>query len=135
MLVRCYNSNTNNYHNYGGRGIRVCDRWRGKSGFESFVNDMGNKPTPKHTLDRKNTNKDYSPSNCQWETRDRQNQNRRRFDLNTSGVTGVYFFKRDGIWTAAICVNSKLVHLGRFKDKHEAIIARLNAEKLYWGKA
>jgi hypothetical protein len=80
MKGRCYNPKHNSYKNYGGRGIKVCDRWLeyGK-GFLNFINDLGKKPTPNHTLDRIDGTKDYSKDNCRWETRSIQNKNRRTY--------------------------------------------------------
>ncbi len=75
MKQRCYNSNRKEYQNYGGRGIKVCDRWL--NDYEAFLADMGEKPTPKHTLGRVNNDGDYDPLNCRWETRKRQNNNKR----------------------------------------------------------
>lgn len=60
---------------YGGRGIKVCDRWA--NSFEDFLADMGPKPTPKHTIGRKDQNGNYEPSNCRWESIPQQNRNRR----------------------------------------------------------
>ena len=74
MLQRCNNKNHINYHNYGGRGIKVCDRW---VKFKSFLEDMGFKPSPNHTIDRINSNSNYEPSNCRWATKSEQRQNRR----------------------------------------------------------
>lgn len=76
MLRRCYNKNNKRFRFYGGRGICVCKRWR--KSFLNFFNDMGRKPTKKHTLERKNNNKDYCPENCKWATYEEQNRNTSR---------------------------------------------------------
>lgn len=75
MRNRCYNENHDKYECYGGRGIQVCDRWR--DSFENFLEDMGPKPTPKHTIERKNVNGNYEPSNCIWATQKIQTRNKR----------------------------------------------------------
>lgn len=79
MKDRCGNANNKQYADYGGRGISVCDRWMdSKSGFINFINDMGRKPTPNHTLDRyPNNNGNYEPTNCRWATTQQQNNNKR----------------------------------------------------------
>ena len=75
MKQRCYYDKCISYHNYGGRGIKVCKRW--KDSFENFLKDMGNRPTPKHSLDRINPNKNYCKSNCRWATSKQQSINKR----------------------------------------------------------
>ncbi len=69
--------------NYGGRGIKFCERWQGATGFANFIADMGRKPSPELTLERKNTNGNYEPGNCYWATQKQQQRNRR----NTKSIT------------------------------------------------
>lgn len=75
MIQRCYNPKRDYYHCYGGRGITVCDRWR--YSFENFFEDMGKRPSSKHSIDRINNDKSYSPENCQWSTAKEQGRNTR----------------------------------------------------------
>jgi hypothetical protein len=75
MRSRCSDVNHPSYEQWGGRGIRVCDRWQ--NSFENFLLDMGRKPSPKHSLDRIDNDKGYEPGNCRWGTRKQQQGNRR----------------------------------------------------------
>lgn len=77
MLNRCYNKNNHNFKHYGGRGITVCARWRGPKGYLNFIADMGVPPTRKHTIERKNNGRGYTPKNCVWATQFRQGANTR----------------------------------------------------------
>ena len=75
MLARCYNSKNKSYKYYGKRGVKVCSRWR--DSFSNFLEDMYSSYQKGLTLDRVDTNGDYSPDNCKWSTVTEQNNNRR----------------------------------------------------------
>ena len=75
MKARCYNPNYKHYKDYGGRGITICDRWR--DSFENFLEDMGSKPSNKHSIDRIDVNGNYDPENCKWSTSQEQARNKR----------------------------------------------------------
>jgi hypothetical protein len=75
MIKRCYYSKDKEFHNYGGRGILVCDKW--KNSFISFYNDMGIAPNKSYSLDRINVNAGYDKENCRWATTFEQAYNKR----------------------------------------------------------
>ena len=81
MIQRCIDSNYTNYHNYGGRGIKVCKRWRE---FKNFLEDMGEAPEG-HQIDRTNNDGNYCKSNCRWVTSKINNRNKRNNHMITYG--------------------------------------------------
>lgn len=85
MKDRCYNQNNIRYKNYGGRGIIVCDEW--KNSYLNFKNDIGEKPTSEHTLDRIDVNGNYCKENCRWASLEEQANN----------TTRNHFVELDGI--------------------------------------
>ena len=86
LKSRCLNKKDRGYKNYGGRGIKVCQRWQ--DSFEAFLEDMGKAPTPKHSIDRIDCNGNYEPQNCRWATYHQQANNRRSNRYVTLKETG-----------------------------------------------
>jgi hypothetical protein len=80
ILDRCNvrGRNAKPHKGYAGRGITVCERWQGPDGFANFYEDMGERPSPKHSIDRADNDSGYEPGNCAWATRAEQARNTRR---------------------------------------------------------
>lgn len=130
MLQRCMNKRHPSYKNYGGRGISISKKW---FKFKNFFSDMGEKPDGL-TLERNNNALGYYKENCTWATRRSQARNRRTREDNKTGANGVYWYKQLRKYRALITVNYKTYHIGCFETLNQAIIARKQAEKIYWGK-
>lgn len=123
---RCNNPNNGRYKDYGGRGIKMCDRWNGMNGYQNFLEDMGERPDGM-TLDRIDNEKGYSPGNCRWTTYKVQSLNKRSYKNNTSGIKGVSLHKSTGLWMSHIRIEGKGFSQ-YFHSKEAAIQARLKAE-------
>jgi hypothetical protein len=76
MRYRCMNPKNKDYANYGGRGITVCENWM--QSFDSFIKDVGYRPSPLHSLDRIDNDGNYEPNNVRWATAMQQANNRRK---------------------------------------------------------
>lgn len=132
MLARCHKPSCSTYKNYGGRGIKVCDRWKDpSSGFLNFVKDMGNRPSKDYSIDRVNSDGDYHPSNCRWATRFEQNQNMGLKKTNTTGYKGIS--SSGSNWKTEIRSKGRKFHLGVYSSKEEAALAYNYASQILHG--
>jgi len=98
MIQRCENTNMDSFTRYGGRGIKVCDRWR--VSFNDFLKDMGERPSREYSVDRIDNSKGYDPSNCRWATRRQQCQNRassRIITIGSESMCGAEWSRKSGI--------------------------------------
>lgn len=110
MRKRCYDKNNGSYKRYGLRGISVDPKWR--DSFEQFYKDMGPRPSPSHSLDRKDNNGNYTPSNCRWATAKQQlNNTSLNRMLTHNGVT-----KTVAEWVGSSKVNEYSRVLMRLND-------------------
>lgn len=108
MWARCTYDKHPAYHQYGGRGIAICERW---SDFENFLADMGERPSKKHSLDRVNNNGNYEPGNCRWATWKEQARNRssnRVLTFNGRSATMVEWAELAGIKYTTLRARLKL---------------------------
>lgn len=119
MKDRCSNPNRKGYKYYGGRGIRVCDRWMD---FGNFIADMGSRPPERFSIERLDNDKGYEPGNCKWATREEQSKNLQKQARNKSGFVGVD--RENNGWTASIRLGGKKVRIGHFQTVEEAALAR-----------
>jgi len=118
------------WKNYGGRGITMCQEWL--DSFEAFWRDMGGSYKKGLTIERKDTNGNYCPENCVWETESRQNHNRRKWKGCSSQYKGVSFSRASSKYRAEIRANGKRNYIGVFTNEIDAAIAYDNAsEELY----
>jgi hypothetical protein len=126
MHRRCSDPRRPKYPAYGGRGIRVCDRW---SDFETFVADMGRKPTRKHTLDRIDNDGPYSPENCRWATPEEQYRNSSNpapAEVTLGGRTQSVYW-----WTKLLGIDYEKIRdaVARGRTHREAILNAIAAQE------
>src|SRR5699024_3498777 len=129
------NPNRHNYHNYGGRGIKIAERWNDYRNFKKDMYEAYKEASEKHgehniSIDRIDNEGNYSPNNCRWATAEEQARNRRLQSNNTSGYAGVS--KENEKWRAFITVDGKQKHIGYFSDVEQAARARRAFQAFYY---
>ena len=128
MRKRCLQETDKDYHRYGGRGIKICERWSGVDGFFNFIEDMGERPDG-YTLDRKDTNGNYTPENCRWADVYTQSGNKRN-----SKNTGISYVNKTGKYRVRISVDNKTYTLGLCETLEEALEVRRLGEIKFLGR-
>lgn len=128
MKGRCYMPTNGSYVNYGARGISVCDRWR--QSFESFLTDMGSRPSAKHSIERIDVNGNYEPSNCKWATRFEQENNKRTNVFVTwNGKTLTYSQWARELNENPATIRERYLRTGSFEKKPRTYFSYLKKEK------
>ncbi len=101
---RCYNRQHVHYNDYGGRGITMCEEWR--KNFEAFYHDMGERPSPQHSIDRRDNDKGYFKENCRWATQvEQQNNTRKNIFYLHDGV-----YKTLATWCRELKLDYRIVY-------------------------
>lgn len=128
MKRRCNDITNQAYKNYGGRGIKVCERWM--ESFENFANDMGVKPEG-YSIDRIDNDKGYYLENCKWSNYQEQAINKRIYKTNSIGYPGIKL-KKNGSYTAIYNIENKRYNLGSFLTIKDALVARTAFYNLFF---
>ncbi len=119
MRFRCSSPKATGYHRYGGRGIKVCDRWN--NSFAAFYSDMGDPPSVRHTLDRyPNKDGNYEPGNCRWATQTQQARNMSRNRIVS--VNGQKMTLVEAVQSKGLKYNTVLYRILRGKTPEEALV-------------
>lgn len=132
MKKRCGNANCKSFPDYGGRGIKVCERWL--ESFENFYEDVIKDYEKGLQLDRRDNDGDYEPSNCRWVTPQQNSMNKRGYKNSTSRYKGVSFNKLSKKWVAKIQKDGKPLHLGLYSSEKEAAQVYSKAAKELFGE-
>jgi hypothetical protein len=133
MIARCTNTNNVAYKHYGGRGIKIHPSW--KTSFESFLLDVGPRPSPEYSLDRIDVNGNYEPENVRWATREEQAFNKRNSKMLTfQGETHTVGY---WAWKYKIDINRVKANLALGLTPYEAVFlgypqTKKRREKLNW---
>ena len=113
MMIRCYYEKHAQYKDYGGRGIKVCERWLERpGGIKNFIHDMGKRPDG-YSLDRIDVNGDYCPENCRWVSKKEQANNRR----NSCKITYAGEERTISEWAEKKCLSASVLYNRIMKSK------------------
>ncbi len=115
MKQRCQNKKVDSYKYYGGRGITICNEWL--NSFSAFLSDMGERPSKKHELDRKDSNGNYEPNNCRWATKEENNKNRRSTKLSWKDIYEIRMLYSTGSFG--------LIELGKIYGVYNTAISKI----------
>lgn len=118
----CTNKESEFYHRYGGRGIKVCEEWKDPLNFINWCLENGYKEGL--TIDRINNDGNYEPNNCRWVSLFVNASNKNTYKNNKSGYSGIHFFKPTKKWSATVRYENKVNCLGHYYSKKEALEAR-----------
>lgn len=131
MKSRCLSPNCKQFSYYGGRGVKVCDRWL--ESFENFLEDMLDGYQENLELDRKDNDGNYCKENCRWVTIQQNQQNTRSKSGSTSKYKGVSWNKKSGKWQVSIGLNGNR-YLGMFSDENTAALVYNEKAKELFGE-
>ena len=129
MIKRCTDKRFSKWYGH----VSIHAPWL--ESYDQFLQDVGHKPSSKHTLDRINPKGNYEPNNVRWVTQTVQARNTKNHNTNKTGIRGVSWSKAKNKWRVAIYVDNKQKHVGYFDDFDLAGKARQKAEQQYWGNA
>lgn len=130
MIQRCINPKNPKYKNYGGRGIKVCSKWR--NSYQTFLSDIGYRPSKNHSIGRINNDGNYEPSNCRWEINEQQYSNMTKKRNNSSGRRGVTWDSQTSKWRVSLIRKGIRIEVGRF-DLIEDAITKIETKEYEYG--